>query len=53
MPIGDTPEEEVERRRIVAQRCIQAITDADEMPSADRDAFIKDKMAEIERDYAN
>jgi len=53
VPIGDSAEEEVERRRVVAQRCIQAITDGDEMPSAERDAFIKDKMAEIEQDYAN
>jgi hypothetical protein len=42
----------VERRRVVAQRCIQAITDADELPAGEREAFIQDKMAEVERDYA-
>jgi len=52
IPIGATPEEEVERRRVVAKRCIDAITESDAMPKEERDAFVKEKMAEIERDYA-
>jgi len=52
IPIGDTPEEEIERRRDVAQRCIEAITESDDMPKEERAAFVKQKMADIERDYA-
>jgi len=52
VPIGSTPDEEIERRRIVAQRCIEAITDADDLPAGERETFIQDKMAEIENDYA-
>ena len=51
IPIGATPEEEVERRRDVAQRCITAITESDNMPKVDRDAFVKQKLTEIERDF--
>ena len=52
IPIGDTPEEEIERRRDVAQRCIDAITESDDLPKEERAAFVKEKMAEIERFYA-
>ena len=52
IPIGATPEEEIERRRDVAQRCITAITESDNLPKEERDAFVKQKMAEIERDFA-
>ena len=52
IPIGATPEEEVERRRVVAQRCIAAITESDNLPKKQRADFVKQKMAEIERDYA-
>ena len=52
IPVGATPDEEVERRRVVAQRCIAAITESDNLPKEERAAFVKRKMAEIERDYA-
>ena len=52
IPIGATPEEEVERRRDVALRCIEAITESDAMPKEERADFVKQKMAEIERYYA-
>jgi hypothetical protein len=52
IPIGASPEEEIERRRDVAKRCIDAITESDNMPKEERDSFVKQKMADIEKDYA-
>ena len=52
IPKGATDEEEVARRRDVAQRCIAAITEAEDLPYEERDAFVKSKMAEIEEFYA-
>ena len=52
IPKGATDEEEVARRRDVAQRCIAAITEAEDIPYEERDAFVKSKMAEIEEFYA-
>ena len=53
IPKAATAEEEVERRRDVAKRCIAAITESDSLPKEERDAFVKQKMVEIEQHYAN
>lgn len=53
IPKGATPEEEVERRRDVAKRCIAAITESDNLPKSERADFVKQKMVEIEQHYAN
>ena len=52
IPKASTDEEEVKNRRDVAQRCIAAITEADSMPKEERDTFVKQEMAKIEKDYA-
>ena len=52
IPIAPTNEEEVERRREVAKRCIDAITESEEFKGEKRAQYVKDKMAEIERDFA-
>jgi len=52
IPKGATPAEEVELRRVVAKRCIDAITESDKLPKDERSAFVKQKMADIEKEYA-
>jgi phenylpropionate dioxygenase-like ring-hydroxylating dioxygenase large terminal subunit len=52
IPRASSEEEEVKNRRDVAQRCIAAITESENVPFEERDAFVKQKMLEIERDYA-
>jgi hypothetical protein len=52
IPKASTEEEEVKNRRDVAQRCIAAITESESVPFEERDAFVKQKMREIELDYA-
>lgn len=52
IPIGATEEEEVERRREVAKRCIDAIGESEELDREKRAEYVKQKMAEIERDFA-
>lgn len=51
IPRAPTMEEEVVRRREVAKKLIDATTAGDKLSGAERDAFIKDKFAEIEAEY--
>ena len=52
IPEGATPEEEIERRREVAKRCIEAITEAEELHGDERTGYVQDKFARIEADFA-
>lgn len=54
LEIKEAPEmqEEVERRRVVAQRVVEAITESDGLKGDERDRFMQEKLAEIERVHA-
>jgi phenylpropionate dioxygenase-like ring-hydroxylating dioxygenase large terminal subunit len=51
VPEASTTEEEVRRRRDVAKRCIAILTESDKLRGVDRDRFVKERMAEIERGF--
>jgi hypothetical protein len=43
-----TPEEEVQKRRRIAQQVIEATTASDKLKGEERDCFMKQKLAELE-----
>jgi nitrite reductase/ring-hydroxylating ferredoxin subunit len=49
LPIGATIEEEVAQRRFVAKGVIAILTESDRLKTTERDAFVKQKMEELEQ----
>ena len=49
VPVGATMEEEVERRRLVAEQMIGALTESDKFVGDERHDFVVEKFTEIER----
>lgn len=49
---ASTPEEEVQKRRRVAQQVIDATTESDSLKGEQRDRFMKEKLAEIEHNFS-
>ncbi len=52
IPVGPTPQEEVERRRRIAQQVIQATTESDGLQGGERAKFMQEKLAGIERKFS-
>lgn len=51
VPEGSTPEEEAQRRRDLAAKCIAAITESDKLKGAERTKLVKEKLAQLEREF--
>ncbi|MFQ5995130.1 MAG: Rieske 2Fe-2S domain-containing protein [Acidiferrobacterales bacterium] len=52
IPIASTSEEEIKRRRLIAQKVIQATSEGSSLSGEERERFMKSKLAEIERDFS-
>ena len=49
VPVGATMEEEVERRRLVAEQMIEALTESNEFVGDERNNFVVERFTDIER----